>query len=676
MAKSGIPREPKIYLSLFVLFLLLVALMPRTGKFNYDYKKGSPWAYETLISQIDFPILKTSEQLQSERDAAGSSVVPYYRFSDEVAQSVIRDAENLNYGEHGYLRPGIVASLTTLYQRGVMADEASTVEENITSSSDILFIQKDKRASKYPASNVFTITSARARLLSDLQKSFPSVKIDSVLAASGLFELMVPDLTYDKETTDLVHAESVDFISPTKGFVNAGQLIVTKGEIVTAEIAQMLDSYKAEYEVSLGYNGPRAMLWVGNSLIALAIVLILFLSVFYTNPDIFRQFNKYIYLLFIFVLTSFTAVAVDRLDPSMLYLTPFSLAALFLLAFFKKRVVLPVYVLSLLPLLIFTHNGIELFVLYLVAGVITMYVFQFYNRGWRQFVTAVIVFFALLLTFIGFRLINDGSAFSDYTLILYLFIGSMLSVAGYPLIYLMEKVFGLVSNSRLLELCDPNNKLLRILAQKAPGTFQHSLQVMNLSDAVARSVDANVLLVRAGAMYHDIGKIENPQCFIENESLGAKYHAGLKPLESARLIIRHVADGMLLASKYNLPPVVSDFILTHHGTTCTAYFYNKYIEEGGDPDNAGEFYYKGRRPFTKEQTIVMICDTVEAASRTLKDNSPETFDKFVEGVVSSKINAGQFDNADITLKEITRIKSVLKSYLAQIHHERIVYPKN
>lgn len=305
-----------------------------------------------------------------------------------------------------------------------------------------------------------------------------------------------------------------------------------------------------------------------------------------------------------------------------------------------------------------------------------MYVFQFYNRGWRQFVTAVIVFFALLLTFIGFRLINDGSAFSDYTLILYLFIGSMLSVAGYPLIYLMEKVFGLVSNSRLLELCDPNNKLLRILAQKAPGTFQHSLQVMNLSDAVARSVDANVLLVRAGAMYHDIGKIENPQCFIENESLGAKYHAGLKPLESARLIIRHVADGMLLASKYNLPPVVSDFILTHHGTTCTAYFYNKYIEEGGDPDNAGEFYYKGRRPFTKEQTIVMICDTVEAASRTLKDNSPETFDKFVEGVVSSKINAGQFDNADITLKEITRIKSVLKSYLAQIHHERIVYPKN
>ncbi|MDD6253473.1 MAG: HDIG domain-containing protein [Bacteroidales bacterium] len=675
MAKTGIPRDPKIYLSLFILFLMLVALMPRTGKFNYDYKKGSPWAYETLISQIDFPILKTAEQLQSERDAMGSSVVPYYRFIDEAAQNSVRDAENLNYGAYNYLKPEIVSALTSIYQRGVMADEASAVDENVGPVSDILFIQKDKRASKHPASDVFTMTGARVKLLSAVQEAFPSVKVDSVFNASGLYDQLVTNLVYDRETTDLVHAESVDYISPSKGFVTAGQLIVTKGEIVTAEIAQMLDSYKAEYENSLGYNGPRALLWLGNSLISLAIVLILFLSIFYTNPDIFKQFNKYVYLLFIFVLTSFTAVTVDRLNPSMLYLTPFSLAALFLLAFFKKRVVLPVYVLSLLPLLIFAHNGIELFVLYLVAGVITMYVFQFYNRGWRQFVTAVIVFFALLLTFIGFRLINDGSAFSDYTLIIYLFIGSMLSVAGYPLIYLMEKVFGLVSNSRLLELGDPNNKLLRLLAQKAPGTFQHSLQVMNLADAAARSIDANVLLVRAGAMYHDIGKTGNPQCFIENESMGAKYHEGLSPLESARMIIRHVSDGMVLASKYNLPQVVADFILTHHGTTCTAYFYNKYLEQGGSPDDAAEFYYKGRKPFTKEQTIVMICDSVEAASRTLKDNSPETFDKFVENIVSAKINAGQLDNADISLKELTRIKAVLKSYLAQIYHERVEYPR-
>ena len=198
---------------------------------------------------------------------------------------------------------------------------------------------------------------------------------------------------------------------------------------------------------------------------------------------------------------------------------------------------------------------------------------------------------------------------------------------------------------------------------------------MNLADAAARSIDADVLLVRAGAMYHDIGKTANPQCFVENESLGAKFHDGLTPKESAEMIIRHVSDGLALAAKYKLPQVVSDFILTHHGTTCTAFFYNKFIEEGGNPAESEAFYYKGKKPWTREQALVMICDTVEAASRTLKDNTPETFDKFVENIVSAKMAAGQLDNADITLKELSRIKSVLKSYLGQIYHERVVYPK-
>lgn len=674
MAKTGIPRDPKIYFSLFVLFVLLLLMMPRTGKFNYDYKKGSPWAYETLVSQIDFPVLKTQEQIQSEKDAAGYSIVPYYKFSASAAQDVMREAEGLNYGQYSYMRPKVIAVLSEIYKRGVMADEVSGKEENIA-SDEIIFVQKDKRATKMPASEVYTVSKARAALLSEVSREFPDVMADSIMMACGVDDVIHPDLFYDKETTDLVHAETVDFISPTQGFVNAGQLIVTKGEIVTAEIAQLLDSYKAEYEESLGYNGPRAFLWIGNALISLALVLILFLSIFYTNPDIFRQTNKYIYLLFIFIFTAFAAFVTDKVDPSLLYMIPFSLAALYLLAFFRKRVVLPVYVVSLMPLLIFAHNGVELFLLYLVSGVVTMYVFDFFNRSWKQFVTAIIVFGSLFLTFVGFRLINDGNAFSDPWLVLYLFLGSMLSVAGYPLIYLMEKIFGLVSNSRLQELCDPNNKLLRILAQKAPGTFQHSLQVMNLADAAARSIEANVLLVRAGAMYHDIGKTVNPQCFVENESVGAKFHDGLTPKESAEMIIRHVSDGMALAVKYKIPQVVSDFILTHHGTTCTAFFYNKFIEEGGSPEDAKSFYYNGKRPWTREQAIVMICDTIEAASRTLKDNSPETFDKFVEDIVAGKINAGQLDNSEISFKEISRIKSVLKSYLGQIYHDRVVYPK-
>ena len=369
------------------------------------------------------------------------------------------------------------------------------------------------------------------------------------------------------------------------------------------------------------------------------------------------------------------AMAVEKADPELLYMTPFTLIALYLVAFFKKRVVLPVYIISLLPLLVFSHNGVELFVMYLVAGVVTIFFAEIYNRGWKQFITAIIVFFVLLVIYLAFRLIDGISGFNDYRIILYLFIGSFLSVAGYPLIYLFERLFMLVSNTRLTELTDTNNKLLRDLAHKAPGTFQHSLQVMNLADAAARSIDANVLLVRAGALYHDIGKMMNPQCFIENENLGVRYHDGLSPRESAVEIIRHVPDGMALADKYKLPDIVKEFIITHHGTTCTAYFYNKYINEGGDRNDADDFFYKGRKPTTKEQIIIMLCDTLEAASRSLKDYSAKSMSDLVERIVKSKMNDGQFEDADISLKELNIVKNVLKSYLQQVYHARIVYPK-
>ena len=274
----------------------------------------------------------------------------------------------------------------------------------------------------------------------------------------------------------------------------------------------------------------------------------------------------------------------------------------------------------------------------------------------------MIVFAAMVLTYFGFRLTNDLHSVTDWMIIFYVFAGSMLAVAGYPLIYLFEKLFGLLSSSKLMELCDTNNnKLLIDLAQKAPGTFQHCLQVMNMCDAAARSIDADVLLVRAGALYHDIGKTLNPQCFVENQNMGVDYHKNLTPLESSREITRHVDDGMALAEKNGLPEEVRKFIITHHGTTCVAYFYTKYVNEGGNPDDKELFTYKGIKPQTKEQVILMLCDTLEAASRTLKDNSPERFDNFVEKVVAGKTAEGQLDEADISLKELNTIKSVLKN---------------
>jgi putative nucleotidyltransferase with HDIG domain len=337
--------------------------------------------------------------------------------------------------------------------------------------------------------------------------------------------------------------------------------------------------------------------------------------------------------------------------------------------------VFSVYFISLLPMLVFAPNGMELFVMYLVAGAVGMLVFGFFNRGWLQFVTALIVFAVLTLIWGAFRLMDGPNELNDYHVVVDMFLGSLMSVAGYPLIFLFEKMFKLVSNTKLVELSDTSNKLLRELADKAPGTFQHSLQVMNLADAAARSIDANVLLVRAGALYHDIGKVANPQCFTENENPGVRYHAGLTPKESAQEIIRHVSDGLALAEKNSLPGIIKDFIASHHGTTSTGYFLTQYLNDGGDPSDVSEFYYNGVKPSTKEQVILMICDAVEAASRSLKEYSPENISALVDRIVDGKAKEDQLSDADISLREINNLKEVIKSYLMQMYHSRVSYPK-
>ena len=676
MKKTKINYSWKVYLPLAILFVTLVLIFPRMGKFNYDYKKGSPWMYEPLIAQFDFPILKTDAQIQAERSLLGSSIIPYFRYSDTVVHSQISQVESLDLGANNSYKPEILNAFVRLYGSGIVSESGPEyLPEGKTFDSNVIFIQKDRRAKKVPSTEVYTVQEARDFLLLFLTEAELRCNVDSLCRTAGIYDLVKPNLLFDRQTTDLVHEESVNYVSPTAGVVNAGQLIVSNGEIITAEIEQLLDSYKAEYENSLGYNGPRIWLWTGNILLALALVVVLFFTIYYTNYWVFDQMNKYLYLLVIYLFATILALVVEKVDPALLYMTPFTLVALYLVAFFKKRVVLPVYILALLPLLVFSHNGTELFVMYLVAGVVTIFFAEIFNKGWKQFITACIVFVVLVLVYFGFRFIEGISGFHDYRTIFYLFIGSFLSVAGYPLIYLFEKIFQLVSNNRLVELTDTNNRLLRDLAHKAPGTFQHSLQVMNMADAAARSIDANVLLVRAGALYHDVGKIMNPQCFIENENLGVHYHDGLTPRESAIEIIKHVSDGMALASKFKIPEVVKEFIVTHHGTTCTAYFYNKYITGGGDPANADDFFYKGKKPNTKEQIIIMLCDTLEAASRTLKDYSAETMSALVENIVKSKMADGQFEDADISLKELNIVKNVLKSYLQQIYHARIAYPK-
>lgn len=659
----------KAVIPLVVSFAVLMVLVPRTAKWGYDYSKGQAWRYETLVAQFDFPLLKTTEQIAKEKADLSSIVIPYYKMSTEVVGESFRKIDGMSFADVPGLKSSLVRHLSDIYNKGIIPE----IQDNV----ELIYVQKGKRAEKVPVSEVYLLPQARIALLHGVSTDCPEVNVDSIIRSKSIYDLLAVNLVYDEQITALVHSQTQSMVSTTSGFVNAGTIIVNNGELITAEVAQMLDSYKAEYEQSYGYDKPLAAIWLGNALLVLGILICLYFAIYFSNAMIFKDYNRYLYVVVVFTLIASVELILIKFAPQWIFIFPFSVAALYLQAFFRTRVIYPVYIATLLPLLLFAENGAAVFMMYLVSGVITLYVFKHFSKGAKQFIAASINFVCTAVLFSAF--VITGVINVDYLPTLGLIcIGSILQVALHPFVYLLERSFNLVSSTRLQELSDTSNELLRQLEQKAPGTFQHSLQVMNLASAAARAINADEILIKAGALYHDIGKIKNPLCFVENESLtstDAKYHADITPLQSAQDIIKHVTDGVELAQAHKLPSVITDFIRTHHGTTCVSFFYDKYLKEGGDPELKKEFLYPGPTPTTKEQVILMLSDSIEAASRTLRDYSQESISALVDRIFAYKIEDGQLEQADITLKEIDTIKIVMQTYLGQMYHERIKYPK-
>ena len=667
----------KYFPLLLVAGVLLVAF-PRTSSFPYKYKKGSVWNSETLVSQFDFPILKTQEQILREMNDSKQVAVPYYKFSDEIVERNLKDFDSFSLDVLEPYRSVLRSSLRDIYDRGIIADSGVRVDKNSDSAeSELIFIQKDKRAMKYPASEIFKLAEARAQLLKDLSGVSNLPGLDSLLRVTRVYELLAANLVYDQQTTELVARETEKDISPTDGFVASGQLIVSKGEVVTADIAQILDSYKREYNASIGYSRAKVFLWIAEVLMALLLVLLLHCSMFFLDTSLLADRRNYLFILTIFTFLSLSSLVLIKTNvQNYLYMVPFTVTAMWLRAFNSKDVSIAVYALGLLPMLVFAHSGVPLFFIYLIGGGVTIILYDRMCRGWKQFLMAIIVFAAMCTAYCSLRLLDIATGNAVISVVS-LLVSSLLSIAIYPLVYLFERIFRLVSNFRLTELADTSNTLLRELEKKAPGTFQHSLQVANMADAAARAIGANHLLLRVGALYHDLGKMNNPQCFVENESLvkndsDSKYHDTISPEQSAADITRHVTDGMEIAVKHHIPEIVRDFISSHHGTSCVSYFYDKYLNEGGDPARKADFEYKGRKPVSREQVILMICDSVEAASRTLKEFTADSYSDFVENIVSGKLD--QLDESLISIKDLNTVKSVLKNYLAQVYHERVEYP--
>lgn len=669
-------KKRSVYVSLALAFIVMMFFFPNEGKFKYEYHKGRPWIYETLVAPIDFPILKTEAELYAEKDEAASKVVPYYVYDEAVGQAQLSALARLQV-KHSIpldLEKEIASSLEQIYGAGIIPDN-SGLSSAAESRTGYVILQRDKRAAEELISNLYTVSQGIEYIKGDLQLNMPQYNTDSLMAVYDIASLVQPNLVYSQQNTQLLHKEAVDYISPTKGMVYAGQLIVTEGETITAEIEQLLDSYKAEHELSYGYTGNIWQLQIAHAIFSLVILLLVYVTIYFVNFDILRETNRFNFILVVVVMAFLTTMLARKFEAQTMFAVPYAVFALYMMAFCRNRLVFPIYMVLLFPLLLVSEYGVELYVMNVVAGGAALVSFSFLYRGWLQFLNSLIIFVGMIIIYLAFRFMESGSFEGmNYTIMMLIFCNAFLVVAAYPLVFLLEKVFSLVSVATLKDLSDTNNSLLQELARKAPGTFQHSLQVANMAERAVMEIRGNSRLVKVGAMYHDIGKINNPQCFIENQAPGVNYHAGLSPQESARTIIKHVADGVELAKKHNLPQVVVDFITSHHGRSQTGYFYTQYCNNGGDPSKIDEFTYQGTLPTAKEQVVVMMADAVEAASRTLKDYSAESISKLVDGITSQRISDSQLAMADISIKEINIVKTVFKKHLQEIYHARIAYP--
>lgn len=649
----------------FFVFAAIVAmlLIPAEGKFKYEYQRGRPWLYETLIAPVDFPILKSEQELRAERNTAASNSPICYNMDQEAflnsREGVLKMFGNLSSDTLLMLDK----MLTFLYDKGI-ADRLEVGNR----LSRLLITENNFKHIEIPAAEVFTTATAVSYI-----NGMTALTQDQ---SSKLTSALIPNLRLDGEATELTRRDAIEKISPTKGVLYAGQVIVVDGETITAEIEQLLDSYKAEYEINMGYSGSVLLLKFGQLIICAALFMLLYIILYFTKREIIRDKRKLLFILLLVLLSILVTVLVRGVLPSYLYVVPYSVFALYLCSFFNTKMVLPVYLVIILPIVIIAQNGTEIFMINLFAGGIIILAYEYWDKGWMQFAIALTVFVALTVSYSAFKMIKDGSILDVNTKTIgYFAWNSILIVAAYPFIYLFEKLYGLLSNQRLKDLADTDNKLLREMSEKAPGTFQHILQVANLAESGVSAIGGYSLLARVGALYHDIGKLENPMLFIENQPTGAKnIHEDLEPAESARLIIKHVQDGFDIAKKEKLPQIVREFILSHHGKSKTLYFYKKHLNAGGDPSDAPKFTYDGIMPQYKEQVVVMMADAVEAASRSLRNYSEESISELVDRVVDERISDGQLLEAEISLKEIKMVKEVFKQRLSGMYHNRMVKP--
>ena len=665
------------YILYFLTIACIVFFFPRGGHFKYEFQKSKPWQYENLYAPFDFSIRKTDAELAAERKSIQQNQIPYYRFDAKTAlaaydayeaefPAAFPEAEYSNRRRNNLKRLGR-AIIDSIYRTG-LGDLGSRPP-----AGDV-YLVRDNEARRMPWESIHQTRDLEGTLTQLIREKRLEAYQEAYLPL--LLRVLRPNVSLDTRLTEKELENSLNNISLTRGSVDEGKLIIAKGEVVEAENLKMLESLKAEYESELWTASNAYFILAGYTILVALVLMMLLLFLKKYRPAVYRNNINVTFIFFNILMMVFLTTLVVKYDADLVYVVPLCILPLILKTFFDARLGLFVHVLTVLILGFVVPNSFEYIFLQIVAGIVTILtVSELYKRA-NLFISVGQITLIYILGYFAFHIIHEGSLDNVVWVNFGFFLlNGMITLFAQPLIYIYEKMFGMVSDVSLLELSDTNSKLLKELSNKAPGTFNHSLQVANLAEAAANEIGANAMLVRVGALYHDIGKMNNPTYFTENQTTNINPHDDLDPKSSAEIIIQHVIGGIEMARKNKLPDRVIDFIRTHHGTTLVYYFYKKFKEEYPDAVDEKDFRYPGPIPFSRETAILMMSDAVEAASKSLVNPTYPIIDEFVDRIVGGQMQAGQFLNADITFKDIETVKKVLKQRLTNIYHLRVEYPE-
>ena len=655
---------------------VIVYFLPNEGKFNYQFDINKPWKYGLLQASFDFPIYKNDMQVQKEQDSILATYQPYFHIEKNVEKNMI---EKLREDYNKTLRHSLPSTdyvryiermLKELYRNGIIAgnDLTRMEEDSITA---IRTVEQNTATSRL-VGQLYTVKDAYEYLLNADTTHYKK----KVLQQCNLNNYITPNLIYDEPKSEAAQKDLLSNISYANGFVLNGQKIIDRGEIVDEQTYNILESLRKEWEKrSESLQEKRLtlagqILYVGIFLFCFMVYLDLF------RADYYDRKGSLTLLFALIVLFPVVASVMVSQSLSSIYIVPFAMIPIIVRIFLDSRTAFMAHVTIILLCSITLRFPHEFILLQVVAGMVSIYSLRELSQRSQLLRTALVVFASYALLYFAFELIHEDDLTKLNTrMYIYFMINGILLLFAYPLLFILEKTFGFTSNVTLVELSNINNSLLREMSEIAPGTFQHSLQMANLAAEAANKIGAKSQLVRTGALYHDIGKMVNPAFFTENQS-GVNPHKSLNYEQSAQVIISHITDGLKLAEKHNLPKVIKDFISTHHGRGLTKYFYISYKNEHPDEEvDTEKFRYPGPNPFTKEQAILIMADSVEAASRSLPEYTEESIGTLVDKIIDAQVTEGFFKECPITFKDIALVKALFKEKLKTMYHTRISYPE-